>query len=177
MRSFWWLGLARKDLERAQRARKDKDKVSMVFWSQQSIEKTLEALALSVKRDIPKTHNIRRLREFIGETLGLPEEIWEKAYELTRYYYVSRYPDIVKGIPDEVISIGTANEAVDIAEEIIKAAERRIKDESNGINPHVKKIVLDFKNRIERELGIKISYILFSAQEHVEIIEKIVILT
>lgn len=47
----------------------------------------------------------------------------------------------------------------------------------NGINPHVKKIVLDFKNRIERELGIKISYILFSAPEHVEIIEKIVILT
>ena len=125
---FWWLGLAKKDLERAIRARDDKDKVSMVFWSQQSVEKALKALALAVRRDIPKTHNIRRLREFIGETLGLPEEVWEKAYELTQYYYVSRYPDIVEGIPDEVISMDTANEAVDIAREVVKAIERRIKD-------------------------------------------------
>jgi len=35
---------------------------------------------------------------------------------------------------------------------------------------------LDFKNRIERKLGIKVLYILFSALEHMEIIEKIVIL-
>ncbi|OYT55700.1 MAG: DNA-binding protein [Desulfurococcales archaeon ex4484_217_2] len=125
---FWWLGLAKKDLERAIRARDDKDKVSMVFWSQQSVEKALKALALAVRRDIPKTHNIRRLREFIGETLGLPEEVWEKAYELTQYYYVSRYPDIVEGIPDEVISLDTANEAVDIAEKVVKAVERRIRD-------------------------------------------------
>jgi len=125
---FWWLGLAKKDLERAIRARDDKDKVSMVFWSQQSVEKALKALALAVRRDIPKTHNIRRLREFIGETLGLPEEVWEKAYELTQYYYVSRYPDIVEVIPDEVISLDTANEAVDIAEKVVKAVERRIRD-------------------------------------------------
>ncbi|MCD6563509.1 MAG: HEPN domain-containing protein [Thermoproteales archaeon] len=90
--------------------------------------KALKALALSVKRDIPKTYNIRRLREFTDETLGLPKEIWEKAYELTQYYYVSRYPNIVEGIPDEVISMDTANEAVDIAREVVKAIERRIKD-------------------------------------------------
>lgn len=125
---FWWLGLAKKDLERAIRARDDKDKVSMVFWSQQSVEKALKALALAVRRDIPRTHNIRRLREFIGETLGLPEEIWEKAYELTQYYYVSRYPDIVEGIPDEVISLDTASEAVDVAEKVVKAVEGRIGD-------------------------------------------------
>jgi len=35
---------------------------------------------------------------------------------------------------------------------------------------------LDFKNRIERKLGIKVLYILFSTLEHMEIIEKIVIL-
>ncbi|OYT55699.1 MAG: DNA polymerase subunit beta [Desulfurococcales archaeon ex4484_217_2] len=33
--------------------------------------------------------------------------------------------------------------------------------ENKGIDPLVKKIVFDFKNRIEKELGIRVSYILF----------------
>ncbi len=113
---YWWLELAKRDLDRARRAVEQDDRVSMVFWSQQAVEKALKALALAIKRDVPKTHNIRRLKEFIGIDLGLSPDIWEKAYELTQYYYVSRYPDIVEGIPDEVIGSKTGKEAVVVAE-------------------------------------------------------------
>jgi len=124
---FWWLELAKRDLERAKRAKEFEDKVSMVFWSQQAVEKALKALALAVKRDIPKTHSIRRLKEFIGEDLGLPINVWERAYELTQYYYVSRYPDIVEGLPDEAISRETAYNAIEVAEKVVRAVENRLK--------------------------------------------------
>ncbi|ADI31948.1 HEPN domain-containing protein [Staphylothermus hellenicus] len=124
---YWWLELAKRDLERAKRAIEYDDRVSMVFWSQQAVEKALKALALAVKRDIPKTHNIRRLKEFIGLDLGLSSELWEKAYELTQYYYISLYPDIVEGVPDQVISSKTGREAVEIAEKIVEAVMNEVK--------------------------------------------------
>lgn len=124
---YWWIELAKRDLERAKRAVEHDDRVSMVFWSQQAVEKALKALALAVKRDAPKTHNIRRLKEFIGLDLDLSRESWEKAYELTQYYYVSRYPDIVEGVPDQIISSKTGREAVEIAEKIVEAVMNEVK--------------------------------------------------
>lgn len=124
---LWWINLALKDLERAKRAVEVDDRVSMVFWSQQAVEKALKAYALHVKRDIPKTHNIRKLKDFIGDDLELENNVWEKAYELTQYYYVSRYPDILEGIPDEVISRSTGINAVNVAKLIVESVARRVK--------------------------------------------------
>lgn len=122
--ALWWFKLAVKDLERAKRAVNFNDKVSMVFWSQQAVEKALKAYALAVKKDALKTHNIRRLREFVKEDFKLPEKLWEKAYELTQYYYLSRYPDILEGLPDDIISNESAKGAVEIAEKIVNAVQK-----------------------------------------------------
>ncbi len=88
----------------------------------------MKALALLVKKDAPKTHSIKRLREFVGDDLGLPESLWERAYELTQYYYVAHYPDIVEGVPDEAISSERASISVEVAEKIVQAVERRVQD-------------------------------------------------
>ena len=56
----------------------------------------------------------------------------EEAYELTQYYYVARYPDIVEGLPDEVISGRTAERAVAAARRVVEAAERAVEEASRG---------------------------------------------
>ena len=52
---------------------------------------------IALKDYAPKTHSIRRLFEELGSNLGLSSEELESAYELTQYYYLSRYPNIVEG--------------------------------------------------------------------------------
>ncbi|MEB2836838.1 MAG: HEPN domain-containing protein [Desulfurococcales archaeon] len=58
--------------------------------------------------------------------LGLSEEELEDAYELTQYYYLPRYPDVVEGLPDEAISRRTAERAVAIAGRIVERAREAL---------------------------------------------------
>ncbi|MCE4625232.1 MAG: HEPN domain-containing protein [Desulfurococcales archaeon] len=120
----WWLRAAQRDLERAERSLQDDDRAAATFWAQQAAEKALKALLLHYRGYYPKTHSIRRLLEELGIDLGLSVEELEDAYELTQYYHLSRYPDIVEGLPDEAISRRTARKAVETARKIVaRAAE------------------------------------------------------
>ena len=121
--AFWWLEIALKDLERSEYSLKMNDRAAATFWAQQAAEKALKGLILALKGDIPKTHSIRRLFEVLGTNLGLNEEELEEAYELTQFYYLSRYPDVVEGLPDEAISRRTAERAVVIARRVVEAAK------------------------------------------------------
>ena len=125
----WWILSAKRDLERARHSLEIGDRVGAVFWSQQAAEKALKGLLLHFKGGFPKTHSIRRLFEELGYNLGLSEEELEEAYELTQYYHLSRYPDIVEGVPDEAISRKSAGEAVAIASRIVEASERAVEEE------------------------------------------------
>ena len=89
----------------------------------------MRGLLLHFKGGFLETHSIRRLFEELGYNLGLSEEELEAAYELTQYYYLSRYPDIVEGVPDEAISRKSAGEAVAIASRIVEASERAVEEE------------------------------------------------
>ncbi|AEM38336.1 HEPN domain protein [Pyrolobus fumarii 1A] len=129
---LWWLRLARRDLERAERSLREGDRAAAVFWAQQAAEKALKAVLLALKGYFPKTHSIRRLFEELGSNLGLGREELEDAYELTQYYYVARYPDVVEGLPDEVISGRTAERAVAAARRVVEAAERAVEEASRG---------------------------------------------
>lgn len=124
--ALWWLGVAERDLERAKRSLEEGDKGAATFWSQQAAEKALKAVLLATKGDFPKTHSIRRLFQELGSNLGLSDEELEEAYELTQFYYLPRYPDIVEGVPDEAISERTARRAVAIAERVVKAAREAL---------------------------------------------------
>ncbi|MEB3757254.1 MAG: HEPN domain-containing protein [Desulfurococcales archaeon] len=125
----WWILSAKRDLERARHSLEISDRVGAVFWSQQAAEKALRGLLLHFKGGFPKTHSIRRFFEELGYNLGLSEEELEAAYELTQYYHLSRYPDIVEGVPDEAISRKSAGEAVAIASRIVEESERAVEEE------------------------------------------------
>ncbi len=64
----------------------------------------------------------------LGDSLGLNRDELEEAYELTQFYYLPRYPDIVEGLPDEIISERTAKRAVAIAERVVEAAKRVLEE-------------------------------------------------
>lgn len=123
-----WLRSAKRDLERAERALLEDDRVSVVFWSQQAAEKALRAVLLAVRGGFPRTHNIRRLFEELGSDLGLDRETLEEAYALTKWYHVARYPDIAGGVPDELISRREAEEALSVARAVVRAAEETLEE-------------------------------------------------
>ena len=124
--ALWWLRVAERDLERARRSLSYDDRAAAVFWAQQAAEKALKALLLAFKGGFPKTRSIRRLTEELGMDLGLSEEELEDAYELTQYYYLPRYPDVVEGLPDEAISRRTAERAVAVAGRIVERAREAL---------------------------------------------------
>jgi len=129
---FWWLRAARRDLERAERSLSEDDRAAAAFWAQQAAEKALKALLIAFKGGFPKTHSIRRLFDELGSDLGLSEEELWSAYELAQFYSLSRYPDIVEGLPDEAISHGTAERAVRTARRVVEAAERALEEASRA---------------------------------------------
>jgi len=126
--AIWWLETAKRDIKRAERSLEHGDRAAATFWAEQAAEKALKALHIAFKGTIPKIHSIKRLFEELGTNLGLDEEVLEAAYELTQYYYLSHYPDIVEGVPDEVISSATAERAVRVAKRIVEAAERALEE-------------------------------------------------
>ncbi len=123
---MWWLETARRDLERAARSLREGDNAAAAFWSQQAAEKALKALHIALRGTAPKTRNIRVLIGELGLDLGLSEEELWAAYELTGFYVLARYPDIVEGVPDEVISGAAARRAADAARRVVKAAENAL---------------------------------------------------
>ena len=132
--ALWWLATAERDLERAKRALREDDRAASTFWSQQAAEKALKALLLALKGWFPKTHSLKRLLEELP-----PEITFERAdelAELTAYYYISRYPDALEGVPDESISRSSAERAVKLSSEVVRRA-KEIMDELAGEDTEV----------------------------------------
>ena len=79
-----WLIRAKSNLERA-RVGKIKDEIlyeDLCFDCQQSAEKAIKALLISIDKEFPPTHSIARLLEIVSETkTEIPAEI-QKAIAL-----------------------------------------------------------------------------------------------
>ncbi|NPA85002.1 MAG: HEPN domain-containing protein [Crenarchaeota archaeon] len=123
---------AEKDLERAERSFEYGDYPATTFWCQQAVEKALKALLLLKAGSFPKAHSIRRLREELGEDLGLDEATWSRAYELTQYYFIARYPDLVEGPPDEVVSRESAERALWTCRAVVGRAKEAVEEALGG---------------------------------------------
>lgn len=66
------------------------------FWCQQSIEKALKALFMYKKKESPgTTHSLT----FLSREVGIPKEYFSLMRELTKEYYLSRYPDASEDVP------------------------------------------------------------------------------
>ncbi len=85
----WWKK-AKKDLSTAKFLLDGEKYEESAFFSQQAAEKALKALCLKKFGKIRKIHDLVEL----GRDANLPEELLEKAKELTLAYVYSRYPDI-----------------------------------------------------------------------------------
>ena len=105
-------------------------RAAATFWAQQAAEKALKGLLQAFRGSYSKTRSIRGLFEDLGLDLGLSGEELGDAFELTQYYYLSRYPDVIEGLPDEVISRRSAERAVKAARRIVEAAEGALEEAS-----------------------------------------------
>ena len=106
-----WLRRANSNLERA-KVGKIKDEIlyeDLCFDCQQTVEKAIKALLISIDKTFPPIHSIARLLEIVSETkIKVPEEIF-KAIDLTDYAVKIRYPGgsepVTKEEYEEAVSI------------------------------------------------------------------------
>ena len=110
-----WLRRANSNLERA-KVVKIKDEIlyeDLCFDCQQTVEKAIKALLISIDKAFPPVHSIARLLEIVSETkIKVPEEIF-KAIDLTDYAVKIRYPG-----ESEPVTKEEYEEAVRIAEDV-----------------------------------------------------------
>jgi HEPN domain-containing protein len=111
-----WLRRAKSNLARARAGRVTKDVLyeDLCFDCQQSTEKAIKALLISLNKEFLPTHSIGRLLELVSEAgIKIPKEV-EKAVDLTDYAVETRYPGEREPLTEEEYK-----EALDIAEEVL----------------------------------------------------------
>jgi len=120
-----WLRRAKSNLERA-RAGKASEEVlyeDLCFDCQQSAEKAIKALLISIDKKFPWEHSIARLLELVSEAgIKIPEEI-EKAIDLTDYAVETRYPGGREPVTEEEYK-----EALKIAEGVFNWISKIIEE-------------------------------------------------
>ncbi len=120
---------ALKDLERAQKALRDRDYPEAVFHAQQCVEKAVKAM-IEARREYVYNHGPRLAsifaRVFENEWSDEYDEVLDILGWFTEYYTRSRYPFLLRGrvvSPDEFIDEEVAREAIARALKVIKIAE------------------------------------------------------
>ncbi|MBU1261809.1 HEPN domain-containing protein [bacterium] len=120
-----WLKRAKSNLEIA-RAKIVSEEIlyeDLCFDCQQVVEKSLKALLVHINVVFPWTHSITKLIELIEEKgIDVPEEVKE-SISLTTYAVTTRYPGDYESVDEEEY-----NEAVEIAEKVLKWVERWIQE-------------------------------------------------
>ena len=113
----WWKQ-AKDDLGKAKILFNNRKYDGAAFFCQQAVEKSLKALSLK------KFNKIRRIHDLVelGKDVKLPDDLLDKAKELTQAYIYSRYPDIgrVRNIK------GVANNFMKYAGEILKWVKKNL---------------------------------------------------
>ncbi len=119
-----WIRSARYTLESARRDYRAGDYVWACFKSHQAAEKAVKALLWGIGS--PKIgHSITRLLKHL-QALGLdvPENIYEEAMVLDKYYIPTRYPDVwSEGVPEEYFFRREAEKALSYANDIVEWVE------------------------------------------------------
>ncbi len=132
-----YLREARKDLERARRALRERDYPEVVFHAQQCVEKAVKAMIES-KREYVRNHgpilSSTFVRVFESEWREEFEDIIDILGWFLEYYTRSRYPFMLRGkviSPDEYIDEDIANEALSRASKVLSIVEGYLR--SKGI--------------------------------------------
>ena len=123
-RDWWQQGM--RDLEHAEHALGDEDHEWAAFAAQQSAEKALKALIMSIGGE-PWGHSITSLAEALPTNLQLPLEVLEAANRLDKHYIPARYPNgFAEGFPGKLYTHGEAEGAIQDARKIIEFSRRNL---------------------------------------------------
>jgi len=121
-----WLRRARSNLERARVGQISEEIVyeDLCFDCQQSAEKALKALLISLDKEFPWTHSIARLLELVSKAgIEIPAEV-ERVIDLTDYAVEARYPGEREPISEEEYE-----EALKLAEVVFDWVSKTIKED------------------------------------------------
>ena len=118
-----WILQAENDLAFAQLGLREGYYSQACFLSQQAAEKALKSVTYGRGDRFVIGHSLQELLNgLVGTYEGL-ESLREAACRLDQYYVATRYPDALPGgLPFETYSRGQAEEAIEMASEIVTSA-------------------------------------------------------
>jgi HEPN domain-containing protein len=121
-----WFKQAKADLKTAGNCLKSRDYYASVFFSQQAAEKSLKALYINEKRQLPpRTHSLIG----IGRTLQTPANITSALRDLSPEYIITRYPNAAYGIPADIYDEEKAKDRLKKAKVIMQWVKEKLKIE------------------------------------------------
>ncbi|MEL9990044.1 MAG: HEPN domain-containing protein [Thermoproteus sp.] len=121
-----WFQQALRDLRTAENSLRSGDYYACAFWSQQAVEKAIEALLMS-RGLVVKTHDLLELGYMVRDELNIDiSEVIDHLRELTTHYTTARYPDAANGLPYEIYTERKARDLLDRAKEVVEWIRRRL---------------------------------------------------
>jgi HEPN domain-containing protein len=119
-----WFLQSKEEFETAKASYQAKKWFAVAFWCQQAVEKALKAMYMVKKKKSPgTTHSLT----FLGRELNLPQKYQNFLRELTKEYYMSRYPDASEDVPFKLYSEQEVEKYLKECEELISWLESAIK--------------------------------------------------
>ncbi len=127
-----WLDYAADDLKSAEVLLKEGITSMVCFHSQQAVEKLLKAYLAANSKQIPRTHNLIRLRAICEELAGKQFEIKDEQISFLNDVYIdSRYPSDFGLLPSGKPTMEDAKKAFSIASDIDSQLRKIIKKIAN----------------------------------------------
>lgn len=117
-----WLRQAEADFRKSEILFKNNEFDGSVFFSQQTVEKSLKALCLFKLRELPKGHSII----YLAKKVSVPKELFSGIIDLNPEYLITRYPDIAGGIPSELYDKHIAQRHKEVSDKVLKWVKNQI---------------------------------------------------
>ncbi len=121
-----WLDQAERDLERARLDLQHEFYEWACFTAQQSSEKAIKALGMSLGIDL-WGHSLNSMLNLLKDKVNVPDEIQLLSKILDKYYIPTRYPNgFAEGKPSDYFTKKEAQEALDAAGKILRFCKSNI---------------------------------------------------
>ena len=122
-----WLAQAKRDLNHALHACKDKDFEWSCFSCQQAAEKAVKSVFLYLHGE-GWGHSVYGLLKALADKTRVPQKLLEAAKMLDKHYIPTRYPNgFERGIPADYYTEKEAKEAIKNAQTVIKFCQSRLR--------------------------------------------------
>ncbi len=127
-----WLRQAKRDIETAINLKKKHIFEWSCFISQQGAEKAIKAVYQKLNGEA-WGHSLHELLKGLREKIEIPQEVFNCAKTLDKFYITSRYPNgLVSGSPYEYFDEEDADNAVNCGEKVLRFCEGFLAESTSG---------------------------------------------